>query len=330
MTEYNLRFYSLRVAPHDPNQSNHLYISKTKYRFDISSFFELKRFVRKNNIRLLHLHLAQSIVYGIFLKLVFIKDLKVIVHEHGQIYQNKQWYRFLLKMFENRIDLFIAVSEDAKNKLICSAGIDADKVKILHNFINLEDFDPKMYNKSKIRQTIGLKDSDYVIGYTGRLVKLKNVDKMIKSVSLVLKKKPNVTLVIIGDGPEKSNLVNMTKKLNIQSNVIFLGYRKDIPKIISAFDSELLISDHESFGIPIIETLAMKKELIATNVGIASRFKNYIKIIPNEDIVPNLTNILLESITNKPKRFIDRDDLKRKYSPERYYHGLNKLYGNLK
>ena len=102
--------------------------------------------------------------------------------------------------------------------------------------------------------------------YVGRLVKLKGVDSLITEFSNICNNH-DLILDIVGDGPEKEQLVREVEKLNLSNKVFFHGFKTDITSYLSDADLFIYPSYSEIFGISIVEAMAFKCVCIASNVG---------------------------------------------------------------
>ncbi|KAF5430705.1 Glycosyltransferase involved in cell wall bisynthesis [Candidatus Methanophagaceae archaeon] len=133
------------------------------------------------------------------------------------------------------------------------------------------------YSKTPIkdlREELGLEDKKIVL-YVGRIVRLKGVDYLIKSFSLLGKKMENVFLIIVGDGPFRKECENLAEELYVK-NIIFTGY-KDIEKAsyykacdVFVLPSILIGDQYEAWGLVINEAMAFGKPIITTDaVGAA-------------------------------------------------------------
>jgi len=105
------------------------------------------------------------------------------------------------------------------------------------------------------------------VGTVARLQPVKGVEYLIEAAKHVLESIPNTRFLIVGEGPQKAELIHKVHQLNLSSDVIFAGMRGDIPAILSALDLFVLPSLSEALGIAVIEALAAKVPVIATNVG---------------------------------------------------------------
>jgi glycosyltransferase involved in cell wall biosynthesis len=104
--------------------------------------------------------------------------------------------------------------------------------------------------------------------YAGRLLRHKNVDLLIKSIDQVRKSYPDISCAIIGEGPEKSNLEELTKELHLKNNVQFLDYfedHNDLYGLLKASKMLVLPSTREGFGLIVIEANACGIPAITLN-----------------------------------------------------------------
>lgn len=126
------------------------------------------------------------------------------------------------------------------------------------------DFSDEYFLKSQYCET---KSSDII--YIANLTFLKGVDVLIKSISLVQKEIPAVKVLIGGIGPLENEMKNKVKDLCLEKNITFLGYIDRLEKYSFLKSSKVCIvpSRSETFGITILEAMACKKPVIASNVG---------------------------------------------------------------
>jgi len=164
--------------------------------------------------------------------------------------------RLLVKLPFTRI---VTVSSYTKERLVKDYGIAAEKIRIIHNGVDLEYFDS--INESK--------SGDNTILFIGRLIEHKHVDDLINAITIVKKIHPKVRLSIIGDGVNEKNLKDLVIREKLGDNVIFNGILDgmDVVKKIKSCRMLVLPSTKEGFGIVLAEANACSKPVIAYDCG---------------------------------------------------------------
>lgn len=208
------------------------------------------------------------------LEIARIKNIPFVVTYHTML--NKYTHYFLKgkilrprfmekysKILCNASDHIIAPTEKVKKELIryeirkpitvLPSGIDLNLfIKGKRGFLQKKY--PALKNKS-------------VVLYVGRLGREKSVDFIIKSFALALKKEPDMVLVLVGDGPDKSMLEKLTEKLSINGSVIFTGFipQKDIPHVYKSADLFVFASQTETQGMVLIEAMDSSLPVLAVD-----------------------------------------------------------------
>lgn len=143
---------------------------------------------------------------------------------------------------------------------------------------------------SGIFKKFGTEKNKTVLFTLQRLVKVKRVDLIIKSLKHVLESGADVLLIVGGNGPEKDNLKGLVKKLDLTKNVVFTGYisEKDIPKYFALSDIFVFASVDETFGIVLAQAMAAALPVVAIKST----------AVP-EVVVDRETGILVNSIDPK-------------------------------
>jgi len=176
---------------------------------------------------------------------------------HTQIF----WDRFL-SIFTYKI---MCISKSVMEYNIKRTSISRSKYITIHNGIDTLRFDRKnirvIYKEEK-----GIPGDKFIIGSVGRLHQLKDYRTLINAYKHVHDHISNTILVIVGDGPEKENLMELTSKLGLSSSTIFMGERLDIPEILSCFDIFVMSSVSEGFGNVIVEAMSMQLPVISTDI----------------------------------------------------------------
>jgi L-malate glycosyltransferase len=305
-----------------------VYPSAKKYSF--KPIRELKNFIEKNNIDLLHCHLFKSQLFGLILKRKYFPNIKLIFHEHGKIMRNegnfyeKHIYFLLMNRSQKNVNIFIAVSKATKKKLMEKAKINSKKIIVLYNFVDTKKFNIKniKWNIKKEREKLGINKDDFVIGFVGRLSKVKGCDILIKAL-------PNINfkykVLIAGDGEERKKLESLAEKLKVRDKIIFLGYINNPLWVYSMIDVLIMPSRSESFGLSLIEAQAIKSSVVVSKIEVFDEIINNKKylFIPNNyrDLADKILTITKQK---KQNPIINIDN----FSLNKYIKKLNDLYKN--
>lgn len=163
------------------------------------------------------------------------------------------------------LDKIIVVSNDLKHKLVNEYHVDKNKISVILNGVDLNKF--PVIDQKKARFKLGL-TSDKIIGVcVARLSEEKNLDILLKSVSLVADSK--LTIYIVGDGPLKNRLEALVVSLELKGSVKFVGPvpHDQIYWWLNASDFFCLPSQREGCPVVIHEALACGVPVISTTVG---------------------------------------------------------------
>lgn len=171
--------------------------------------------------------------------------------------QRKLWP--IAKRLYHQADLLIATSKGIALELKSETGTSADKIKVVYNPIDIDS--SKFTPKSRISKN---NQDSFKILAIGRLTPQKNFSMLLKTCAIVLKTH-NITLIVLGEGPERENLELLSRNLNISSRVNFLGFVPEPQVYYSQADIFALTSIHEGFGNVIVEAMSMGIPVIATD-----------------------------------------------------------------
>lgn len=177
-------------------------------------------------------------------------------------------FRFLTLFSCKKATIIRAVSESIKKQLT-EDGIEPCKIDVITPRVKLENFDySKHINaQDEIRIKYNISKNKKILLFVGRLVIFKGVKYLLEAISKIDKSKYH--LLIVGDGELNDELQSLSKKLQLESNVTFVGKVSFdlVPYYMSACDIFILSSLDEGFGRVLIEAMAMKKLVISTKVG---------------------------------------------------------------
>lgn len=191
-----------------------------------------------------------------------------LVATGGDINLHKgRFYRIVRKFIYGRSDLVFAVSKELSQKIFGEGGCKS----ILLSTGTDPSFFRKFESKSDLRQKWNMRKDNIVILTVCNLVRHKGVNVLIEAVSLLQNRLPhaNARLLIVGEGPEESNLKELASNLGLGENVIFLGYRsrKELLGLYNVADLFVLASYSEGLPFALLEAMACENVCVSTPVG---------------------------------------------------------------
>ncbi len=162
----------------------------------------------------------------------------------------------------NNSDAVTAVSESLKSDTLEHFKIRRGII-VIPNFIDFERFNkkPREHFKKAIAP-----NGEKILVHTSNFRKVKRVGDVIQIFNLVQKEIPS-KLLLIGDGPERSNIEKICRDLDVCEKVTFLGKQEAIEEILSVCDLFILPSEKESFGLSALEAMACEVPVICSNAG---------------------------------------------------------------
>lgn len=252
-----------------------------KNRFDLRIPYRLARIVKKHEVTILHSHGGGRADFFVYLasKLV---DIPVKVTTVANLVEG--WfevnplqlyaYKKIQRKAEKIFDHFICVSEYLADSLIHQHELKEAKISVIYNGIDLDYFNVAC--ESPLKRNEFLREEEKIlIGAIGRLVAEKGLKYLIECMPEVLKRFARAKLLLVGNGPSRTNLEKRVLSLGLKDNIIFTGFRSDIREILSCLDILILPSILEGFPMIVLEAMAMAKPIVASDIpGIREQIIN--------------------------------------------------------
>ncbi|MBP6512939.1 MAG: N-acetyl-alpha-D-glucosaminyl L-malate synthase BshA [Bacteroidia bacterium] len=162
----------------------------------------------------------------------------------------------------NQSDGVTAVSESLKKDTYANFKIEKE-IAVIPNFIDLERFSKKA--KDHFRKAVA-PNGERLVVHTSNFRKVKRVQDVVHVFSKIRKEIPS-KLLLIGDGPERHNIEQLCRELDLCDDVRFLGKQDMIEEILSICDLFIMPSETESFGLAALEAMACQVPVISSNAG---------------------------------------------------------------
>ncbi len=225
----------------------------------------IARFLRDRRVDVVHPHnLAPLLFGGIPARLLGPGRPRVVYSEHNQIYRADERARRRFRRYVRLADAVVAVSHDLRRTLVDGLGV-SPPVRVLHNGIDASAFPDA--DGTAVRRELGVRDGEFVVGTAVVISEQKGIRYLLDAARIARAADPTVRFVIGGDGPLRAELERTAASLGLGNGVRFLGYRRDVPRLVAAMDSYVLPSLWEGLPLALLEALAGGKPIVATRVG---------------------------------------------------------------
>jgi L-malate glycosyltransferase len=253
---------------------------------------------------LLHVHYAIPHASSAFLAKEMLKgksDIKVITTLHGTditLVGLEPSFLPLVKFSIEKSDGVTAVSRFLREKTLTNYDIEKD-ILVIPNFVDTDLFKPNC--DCSFKKNIAAK-GEKILVHTSNFRQVKRVPDTIRIFDRVQKEIPS-KLLLVGDGPDRSECERLVRQLDLMDKVKFLGKQDGLTEILNAADVFLIPSQSESFGLAALEAMACGIPVVGTSVGglpelIGHNESGYIAEIGD---IERMTKYVIELLTNEKK-----------------------------
>jgi N-acetyl-alpha-D-glucosaminyl L-malate synthase BshA len=225
--------------------------------------------VKSNNLQLMHVHYAIPHASAALLAKMILKEegihMPVVTTLHGTditLVGREASYEPVVTWSINQSDAVTAVSDSLVRDTQKHFAVKRP-IRMIPNFIDFERFNkkPRQYFKDLLAP-----NNERILVHTSNFRKVKRVEDVVRIFDIIQKEIP-AKLLLIGDGPERSNIEKVCRELGVCDKVTFLGKQEAIEEILSICDLFILPSESESFGLSALEAMACEVPVISTNAG---------------------------------------------------------------
>lgn len=270
-------------------------LQRSPYKIEnIKAIKQLKELIIKENYDIIHCHTPMGAVAARVAAKQAKSKAKVIYTAHGFHFfkgaPKTNWMFFypVEKILAHYTDTLITINKEDYNLSVSKKFKVKDQIlKINGVGVDLSKFTavtPQM--KLQLRDEYGFSKDDFLLIYPADLVTGKNQEMIFKAVKILKNKIPSIKLLLPGHQKMITEYRQMVKDMDIEDSVEFMGYRRDIAKLVSMCDVSVSASRREGLPVNLIEALAIGKPIVAT------------KVRGNSDIVEDGVNGFLVELDN--------------------------------
>ena len=241
---------------------------------DVLGFYRLIALIKSFRPHIVHTQLFWADVLGRIT--AWISGVPIIVTTvQSSVYEPDAGYLFSRK--RQCIDLitghffnrrYIAVSESVKNSISRRLGVKAEKIEVIYNSIDFNDFkknDAKQ-ESARLKNELGVTAAEIVLVTVGRLNPPKGHQFLFKALALIKPYIPSFKLFVIGDGPIRKELEAHVTTVGLRKEIIFLGQRNDVKELLALSDIFVFPTLSEGMPISLLEAMALAVPCIASSI----------------------------------------------------------------
>lgn len=169
-----------------------------------------------------------------------------------------------LTLAMHRVPHIIAVSHAITDKLIAD-GYPEERIHVIHNGIDTKRLEP--LPQLNLHQTLNIDENAFIFISVGSLIKRKGMDRLLQVMRFLIMEYSNAHLVIVGDGPERQALEQMSDYLQISQHIHFVGEQKNVMSWLKGANAFISGARQEAFGLVVTEAALAKLPIIAPSTG---------------------------------------------------------------
>jgi D-inositol-3-phosphate glycosyltransferase len=263
---------------------------------------KLSSILSKGNFDLIHTQASKDLwIIVPALKLIGSKIPLFLTKQIGSFINKKDK---LHKMIYERVTFAFAISNVIKDNLLKTTPLPENKILLLHNGIDIDEFNPEKVSGKTIRKEFNVNDDEILIGMLARFSPGKGHEEFLNAAEDLSKKFSNLKFMIVGEASRgEDDYADKIKALAVKrnlNNVIFTGFRSDTSEILAAMDIFIFPSHSEAFGIALAEAMSMGKPSVCSNsdgildVAVDKKTSFFFEVKSSKDLSEKIS-LLIES-----------------------------------
>jgi len=234
---------------------------------DIRSFMTLVKMLKALQPDVIHTHTSKAGVFGRLACFFFLPGAIRVHTFHGHLlvgYFDKFKLSIVIqieRLLSAISDALVAMGTQVRDDLVAVRIAPVNKFRIF--FPGLSQ--PPVIDKGEARLMLSLDAESVYCTFVGRLTQIKRPDRLLKVVQAVTRIDDSVKFLIVGDGDLAHETIEASTALGLP--IQFMGWRQDIPQILTASDISLLVSDNEAVALTLIEAAQLGLPIVTTSAG---------------------------------------------------------------
>lgn len=225
---------------------------------------KLARFIRANNVQVVHGFMVKAAFAAVLAGAIAGAPVILTSRRNLGYHYNRQWLA-LTRLANRLVTRVLANSEEAKRVTAKIEGLHPDKIDVLYNGVNTDQFYPE--GPVPERTAIPIPSGVRVVGIVANYRPVKDLELFLRAAAVVAREMSNVHFLLVGSGALEASLRNLAEELNIGERVIFTSGQGDVLPYLHRMCIGCLTSRSEGFSNAILEYMASGLPVVAADVG---------------------------------------------------------------
>jgi len=314
-----------------------LFLEYPRNHFDVLYFFRLRKLLKREKIKIAHAQQPLDALYA-YIACLGLK-IKVILTLHGYDHGYSKLSSLILKFILKRTDLNLFVSKTQKTYYSENYALKkAQKRKVLYNGISFDKF--RHIQHRSIRKEFNVPEDYLLFGSVGNFNVGRDPLTICRFLNLLDKQHINFAFVFAGARSDTEphymdDCIKYCDEHALSAKVFFPGSRNDIPNLLSQLDAFIYSSDHDTFGIAVIEAMYMGIPVFVNDWQVMAEITEEGKhaILYRSKDEEDLLNHFMHFLANKEKYILkvktDAKWVEQKYSIEKHLNNLIAIYNKI-
>lgn len=239
-----------------------LFPLKIRSEFDLGAIFRLARAMKRHKCILAHFHDAHAVAVGSSAARFAKVPLRIISRRVDFPLKRNIISR---RKYSHKVDAIIAISEGVK-KVLVEGGIAPQRIEVIPSGIDFSPFE-EVTSRDFLRREFSFSPDSYLVGIVAHLEDHKGHKYLMEATKILKVWTPKIKLIVVGSGSLRMELDRQVRALGVEDIVFFLGFREDIPQILSSLDLFVLSSYLEGMGSSLLDAMACRLPVVATEAG---------------------------------------------------------------
>ena len=235
---------------------------------DLKAMALLKRFLILFGPDLLHVHGLRAA--WLARPVARLMGLPVVVTYHATLDAGNRLRQAITIQLERLMSRWhgqaIAVSEGVRAELLTRVGLAPASVITINNGIDFSRLNPQ-HTRLEVRNSLGIPGEATIVGTVARHAPQKDLPTLLQAAVYVVARAPETHFVLVGDGPLRHELTQLSVDLGLTGHVHFLGHRPDMPDLLGIMDIFALSSRYEGAPLSVIEAMGAGLPVVTTKVA---------------------------------------------------------------